>query len=55
MEPPLWVKGDRGRSEKQEILTARWGCPVREGGVVHLTLYLKGRGFSTMGGKNENY
>jgi len=55
MEPPLWVKGDRGRSEKQEILTARWGCPVREGGVVDLTLYLKGRGFSTMGGKNENY
>jgi hypothetical protein len=33
MEPPLWVKGDRGCSEKQEILTARWA--VREGGVVH--------------------
>jgi len=29
--------GDRARSEKQEILTAR--MPVREGGVVH-TLYL---------------
>lgn len=35
MEPPLWVKGDRGRSEKQEILTVRCGCPVRDGGVVH--------------------
>ena len=35
MEPPLWVKGDRGCSERQEILIARWGCPVRKGGVVH--------------------
>ncbi|BBG26086.1 hypothetical protein IC007_0591 [Sulfuracidifex tepidarius] len=33
MEPPLWVKGDRGSSEKQEISIVRWGCPVREGGV----------------------
>ena len=40
MEPPLWVKGDRGCSEKQEISIARWGCPVREGGVVHFPLML---------------
>ncbi|BBG23344.1 hypothetical protein IC006_0628 [Sulfuracidifex tepidarius] len=33
MEPPLWVKGDRGSSEKQEISIVRWGCPVRKGGV----------------------
>jgi len=32
MEPPLWVKGDRGCSEKQEISIARWRCPVREAG-----------------------
>ncbi|AGJ62251.1 Hypothetical Protein SiL_0794 [Sulfolobus islandicus LAL14/1] len=35
MEPPLWVKGDRGCSEKQEIPIVRWRCPVRKGGVVH--------------------
>ena len=42
MEPPLWVKGDRGRSEKQEILTARWGCPTHKGGVVHPLRFIIG-------------
>jgi len=38
VESPLW--GDRGRSEKQEISIARWGCPVRQGGVVHFFQFL---------------
>jgi len=42
MEPPLWVKGDRGRPGRQEVLTARWGCPAREGGAVHLQRTLWG-------------
>jgi hypothetical protein len=36
MEPPLWVRGDRGRPGGQEVLTARWGCPALTGGAVHL-------------------
>ena len=28
-------EGSRGRPGRQEIITARWGCPAREGGAVH--------------------
>ncbi|MGC9186709.1 MAG: hypothetical protein ACP5GN_03340 [Fervidicoccaceae archaeon] len=38
IRPPLRVKRDLGRSEKQEILIATWRCPAHKREVVHYSL-----------------